>query len=412
MAEFPIEVAVFPEQAGDPVAAANRGKAYTKDVAGVTQFFYEASDGTVTQLTPAGGGGTPNRMFIYDDTAVQAGNVYNDLLALLTAAQAVNGIKTIQMFPGAGAALATGVYNFQDCELIFGGTDPVSTQDALSFTIFAGSTVSHLPFRMQNIGLNYNASFPADDHGIMCTISVATTLIMEGSSRLSSSGPLAGVGGGMFQVDSTLQLYMRDNTYFQCDSGGATDFKMFRGTGAVKIGNTTAGSQSGLGLSCSAASFLGDSVSLFMYGPGTTQEASVFGAFTTGSVEYQRGSNIGASNADYLLSTAPLFAATQNDYNPTGLYDSDVIRIRSTGAQLITGFLADGINANIQQGYAQQVRKLINVGVSTITIGHNNGGSTAPNQVLCATGANILVTAGQWCWLWYDPITVKWRAKL
>ena len=38
----------------DPAAAATRGKLYTKDVAGVTQLFYIASDGTVIQVTPAG----------------------------------------------------------------------------------------------------------------------------------------------------------------------------------------------------------------------------------------------------------------------------------------------------------------------------------------------------------------------
>jgi len=89
MAEFPIDVAVFPEQVGDPVAAANRGKVYTKDVAGVTQFFYEASDGTVTQLTPAASGSSPsvitvgsNETTILLSTEVPAGSVYLDPVAL------------------------------------------------------------------------------------------------------------------------------------------------------------------------------------------------------------------------------------------------------------------------------------------------------------------------------------------
>ncbi len=44
------------EQAGDPGASANQIKLYPKDVATVTQLFAQASDGTVTQLTPATGG--------------------------------------------------------------------------------------------------------------------------------------------------------------------------------------------------------------------------------------------------------------------------------------------------------------------------------------------------------------------
>jgi len=48
------------EQSGDPSVVVNGGTVYTKDVGGVTQLFYEASDGTVTQLTPPAGG--PHRL--------------------------------------------------------------------------------------------------------------------------------------------------------------------------------------------------------------------------------------------------------------------------------------------------------------------------------------------------------------
>jgi hypothetical protein len=47
------DVIVLPEQGGDPAALADTAKIYSKDVAGVTQFFVRASDGTITQLTPA-----------------------------------------------------------------------------------------------------------------------------------------------------------------------------------------------------------------------------------------------------------------------------------------------------------------------------------------------------------------------
>ena len=42
----------FVEIPADPAAQVNRGRVYTKDVLGVTQLFYIASDGTVTQITP------------------------------------------------------------------------------------------------------------------------------------------------------------------------------------------------------------------------------------------------------------------------------------------------------------------------------------------------------------------------
>jgi hypothetical protein len=55
------------ELASDPAALADNGKFYTKDVATVTQGFYRASDGTITQLSGAGGttitgGGTTNKI--------------------------------------------------------------------------------------------------------------------------------------------------------------------------------------------------------------------------------------------------------------------------------------------------------------------------------------------------------------
>jgi len=46
------------EVGGDPAAVANSGFLYTKDALTITELFYRASDGTITQLTPPGGAGT------------------------------------------------------------------------------------------------------------------------------------------------------------------------------------------------------------------------------------------------------------------------------------------------------------------------------------------------------------------
>ena len=55
MAAFPVDVVTFLERVGDPAAAANQGKLYSKEASGVTQLFYRADDGTVYQLTPSSG---------------------------------------------------------------------------------------------------------------------------------------------------------------------------------------------------------------------------------------------------------------------------------------------------------------------------------------------------------------------
>jgi len=50
----PVNEVALVEQVGDPAAVANQAIVYSKDAAGITQAFVRASDGTITQLTPAG----------------------------------------------------------------------------------------------------------------------------------------------------------------------------------------------------------------------------------------------------------------------------------------------------------------------------------------------------------------------
>lgn len=50
MAELPTDVLTFNERVSDPGATASAGKYYTKDVAGVTRWFYQDSAGVVSQL--------------------------------------------------------------------------------------------------------------------------------------------------------------------------------------------------------------------------------------------------------------------------------------------------------------------------------------------------------------------------
>lgn len=52
MSEFPVDVAAFAARVSDPGATLNNGKFYSKDVSGVVHEFFQASDGTVYQLSP------------------------------------------------------------------------------------------------------------------------------------------------------------------------------------------------------------------------------------------------------------------------------------------------------------------------------------------------------------------------
>ena len=82
MATFPIEIATLLEQAGDPLAAANTGKLYSKEQAGVTHLFYRADDGAVYQITP-----TPPVQVNTTYYVATAGNDADDGLTPATAFQ-------------------------------------------------------------------------------------------------------------------------------------------------------------------------------------------------------------------------------------------------------------------------------------------------------------------------------------
>ena len=69
------DVETILERTADPVALANNGKIYTKDIATVTELFYQASDGTVSQLTPvAAPGDTPWLRTVADVRLDQGGD--------------------------------------------------------------------------------------------------------------------------------------------------------------------------------------------------------------------------------------------------------------------------------------------------------------------------------------------------
>jgi hypothetical protein len=110
------------EQAGDPVAVGNTGFLYTKDVATVTELFYEASDGTVSQLTPGGGAGTlasvlaagnttggTDIIFSSGDDVQLAGDGVNWQIAFSAAATAGNGGRAQLVGQDAAATFVGGV---------------------------------------------------------------------------------------------------------------------------------------------------------------------------------------------------------------------------------------------------------------------------------------------------------------
>lgn len=92
------------------------------------------------------------------------------------------------------------------------------------------------------------------------------------------------------------------------------------------------------------------------------------------------------------------FAAQQNDYNPAGASNANVLRLTSTGNQNVTGIVAP---------VGAKTLRIINIGASSITLVNSSVSSIAANRFL--SNGNTVLQAGEACDIWYDTISLRWR---
>jgi hypothetical protein len=91
--------------------------------------------------------------------------------------------------------------------------------------------------------------------------------------------------------------------------------------------------------------------------------------------------------------------ANQNDYNPAGLASAAVLRLSSDASRDITGLYGGSDGREIL---------LFNVGAQDIVLKNAAAGSTAANRF--DIGADITISASGSAWLWYDAVSLRWRA--
>lgn len=99
------------------------------------------------------------------------------------------------------------------------------------------------------------------------------------------------------------------------------------------------------------------------------------------------------------VSTAAQITATENDYNPTGLGSSSIIRISSDASRTITGLTALTAGAVVH---------LVNVGSNLINLSNESASSSAANR-FALTGSGFSLTAGGSVMLFYDGTSSRWR---
>lgn len=108
-------------------------------------------------------------------------------------------------------------------------------------------------------------------------------------------------------------------------------------------------------------------------------------------------------NTSVLTPTA--ISASQNNYAPTGHADAYHFRLSPLGAsRAITG-LAGGVEGR------EVIISNINLvaDANTITLNHNNAGSSAGNRFYFAGGTDVVVASGTSVRLIYDATTSFWR---
>lgn len=107
--------------------------------------------------------------------------------------------------------------------------------------------------------------------------------------------------------------------------------------------------------------------------------------------------------------TPASMAVTENDYNAAGFLDVTTVRLTGNAANtVITGFVAP-LAVPVGGVAAGQLKILINIAAPTITINHQDAGSTAANRVITSTGLAVVLTLDDSIILWYDSTTARWR---
>lgn len=108
------------------------------------------------------------------------------------------------------------------------------------------------------------------------------------------------------------------------------------------------------------------------------------------------GSSGGGTISSVPLSPAQLTTSV-NNYTPG---TARTLRLSSDAARSVTGLVA---------GVDGQELRIFNVGSQTITLEHQDVGSTAANRFLCTSAADIVLAADEGAGLMYDSTSTRWR---
>jgi len=94
---------------------------------------------------------------------------------------------------------------------------------------------------------------------------------------------------------------------------------------------------------------------------------------------------------------------TSNQNNYAGSGQTAIWRLDTDAARDLTGIAAPSSSRG-------KFLRLFYVGANSVTLKYDNASSSAANRILCTTGADIVLNPNEGATLWYDDVTLKWRA--
>jgi hypothetical protein len=143
-----------------------------------------------------------------------------------------------------------------------------------------------------------------------------------------------------------------------------------------------------------AAGTVTDGATVYVVGPPASGATNLYAVIVAAGVSRFVGEvqAVGAVTNSGIITPAQI-TATQNDYNPSGLSTSRILRLTSDASRDVTGLTA------LPSG-----RRLLlwNAGTNNIVLKHQNAGSTAANRFACPLAADYTLGQFQGAELFYD----------
>lgn len=146
---------------------------------------------------------------------------------------------------------------------------------------------------------------------------------------------------------------------------------------------------------------------LFLDGGGDTyhieSSANVLDTYVGGVINIRQTSTYCGLNLPltFVNPLAASFSGTQNDYSPSGWATANIIHLTGSSTPVITGFAATN---------SGDIRVLINVAATTISLSHESGSSAAANRIVNRSLASISLTQYEAMWIVYSGTLSRWVA--